>query len=112
MTATLAGATIHRITCHAHADHWYWGSGGSGSWAWHGESGIPGTAPVFNHMTVTSGWPRGASREININANEFGAWQNGTRRGFGFDTSNTSSVYYGRFSSDMSKHWIEVEYTK
>lgn len=112
MTADLSGATIHRITLRTLAEHWWYGSGGTAAWCWHGETGIPGSAPVQNFMRNEANWPRGAAREAEIIPSEFAAWQNGTRKGFGFATSNTDPTFYGRFSANLSETWIEVEYTK
>lgn len=111
LTSTLAGATIHRITLHAKFDHWY-GPSGTGRWHWHEHSSLPGSGQYQNFMVDTGGWARGASREINIIPSEFAAWQNGTRKGFGFATSNTGLEYYGYLSTNMNDHWIEIDLEK
>lgn len=112
MTATLAGATIHRITCRSFFDSWYYSDGGTGSWCWHGETGIPASSPAKTFMVDTAGWPRGAGREINIIPEEYADWQSGTRRGFMFSTPVTAWSHYGRLSSDLNQHWVEVEFSK
>lgn len=112
MTSTLSGAEIHRITCHSFFDSWYYNDGGTASWNWHGETGIPGSSPAKTFMVDTAGWPRGAAREINIIPEEFNGWKNGVRRGFIFSTPVTALSHYGKLSSDLNQHWIEVEYTK
>lgn len=114
MTATLAGKTIHRITLRTVARHWY-GTTGTGRWHWHGMYGsIPSSSGLSSKFMVdTGGWPRGAAREINIIPSEFPAWQNGSRRGFGFSTASTGLEYYGYYSPNTGPSgdtWIEVDY--
>lgn len=115
MTATLSGATIHRITLRTVARHWY-GSSGNANWHWHNMFGsIPSSGQYQNYMVTYGGWPRGAARELNISPSDFGAWQSGARRGFGFATTSTDQKYYGYFSPNTGPSgdtWIEVDYEK
>lgn len=113
MTADLSGAAIHRVTLHSFADHWSYGSGGTGSWCWHGHYGpLPNNVLAHTWLADTPNWARGAANEIDLAPAEFARWQNGTARGFGFATPNTSLTYYGNFSPNLGATWVEVEYSK
>lgn len=113
IASVIAGSTIYRITLGSFADSWAYGAGGTGRWHWHGMYGsIPDRGQYQSFMVDTGGWPRGAERRIDLIPQEWGEWQSGRRRGFGFSTSSTDIEYYGVFSTDMSRHWVEVDFEK
>lgn len=112
MTAALAGAQIRRITLFAWADHWGQ-STGIGRWHRHGMYGaIPESGQQSTFMVDTPGWPPGAARTINIIPEEFGLWQSGAARGFGFTSWETGHQFYGQFSPLLSAHFIEIVYER
>lgn len=111
MVGPLAGAEIHRITLFSWADHWGLSSG-TGRWHWHGLTSPPAQDLYLSAMVDTPGWPAGAARTLDIHPANFGAWQNGQARGYGFTTADTSHEFYGQFSPLHSAHFIDVEFSR
>lgn len=110
-----AGATIIRVTLCSFADHWYSGAGGTASWNVHRSTiASPSSWSQLNPSFVadTSGWPRGAERRIDLPPSLFGQVASGAIRGFGFATPVTALSHYGKFSTDLSRTWVEIEYEK
>lgn len=99
MRTALQGSTIEKFEVYLYAAHWYDGSGGTA--VLYGNDGT--YKGVIGSGTTSANWPRNAGRWVTVPSSWHAGIQNGTVRGVSVYTTNTSPLYYGRFTGSATK---------
>lgn len=107
MTSDLAGAKVTRARLRFYVTHTYASSGSTAGVWLHGKNSR--TTSELPTWVATKNVKRGAWVEVEVPRSQLSGFVNGTHKGFGLQTSNTSLAYYMNARADAQ---IIVSYEK
>ena len=104
-TSDLSGATVEKIEAYVYMNHSYYGAGADVNIATHN-----GTLSNLTSRVSVKGWKRNSGKWVTLPKSLYNGFKNGTYKGVGVISTNSTAQQYARFNGSGAK--IRITYVK